>query len=418
MTVAGVMSGTSADGIDVAICRIGAGSAGAAQRSAFQLQAGPARSGAAIELLLHRAFPYPNALRTAALAAMNAVSTSAAELARLNWRLGQAYAEAVASAVGDYGKPIDLVGCHGQTIYHQGLPAKYAGRNVACTWQLGEAALIAAACGVPVVSNFRPADMAAGGQGAPLVPLLDFVLFHQARRGRVLQNLGGIGNLTALPPGAKPPGLLATDLLAFDTGPANMVIDGLTARLFAKPYDLDGRIAAAGIVHPRLLAGLLRDSFYRKTPPKTAGREQYGALFVDRVLADAVRLKLSSQDIVATATALTAASIRIAHERFVAPYFERHARAQPQSRIASSPIEYIISGGGARNRTLLRMLAEELAPFGCTVAPIDALGLPSEAKEAVAFALLAWQTWHRLPGNVPAATGAARPAILGQVTYV
>jgi anhydro-N-acetylmuramic acid kinase len=415
MTVAGVMSGTSADGIDVAICRIGAGSAGPAQRSASRRRAGLA-AGPAIELLLHRALPYPKALRTAVLAAMNAASTSAAELARLNWRLGQTYAEAVASAVGDYGKPIDLVGCHGQTIYHQGVAAKYAGRNVACTWQLGEAALIAAACGVPVVSNFRPADMAAGGQGAPLVPLLDFVLFHHARRARVLQNLGGIGNLTALPPAAKPPGLLAPDLLAFDTGPANMVIDGLTARLFAKPYDLDGRIAAAGTAHPRLLAGLLRDSFYRKAPPKTAGREQYGALFVDRILADAARLKLSSQDIVATATALAAASIRLAHERFVAPYLQRHTRAH--SRIASSPVEYIVSGGGARNRTLLRLLAEELARFGCTVAPIDALGLPSEAKEAVAFALLAWQTWHRLPGNVPAATGAARPAILGQVTYV
>ncbi|MGI8772143.1 MAG: anhydro-N-acetylmuramic acid kinase [Acidobacteriaceae bacterium] len=399
MTVAGVMSGTSADGIDVAICRIGPGSARAARTSTFP----------AIDLRLHRASAYPATLRKAVLAAMNADSTSAAELARLHWRLGQAYAEAVATAVADYGRPIDLVGCHGQTIYHQGVASNYAGRSVACTWQLGEAALIAAAIGVPVVSNFRPADMAAGGQGAPLVPLLDFALFRHLRRARVLQNLGGIGNLSAIPPGGTP-----ADLLAFDTGPANMVIDGLTARLFAKPYDLDGRIAAAGTVHPRLLAGLLRDPFYRKTPPKSAGREQYGVLFVDRILADAARLKLSAPDTVATATALTAASIRIAHERFVMPHFEKHARSSG----ASSPVEYIVSGGGARNRTLLRMLAEELAPFGCTVAPIDALGVPSEAKEAVAFALLAWQTWHRLPGNVPAATGATRPAILGQVTYV
>jgi anhydro-N-acetylmuramic acid kinase len=403
MIVAGVMSGTSADGIDVALCQIAPRqrpqNAGRRARSSHR------HSGPHIELLLHRAFSYPAALRGAVLGAMNAANTSAAELARLNWRLGQAYAEAVAATVHSFGKRIDLVGCHGQTIYHQAAAAKYAGRRVACTWQLGEAALISAALEVPVVSNFRPADMAVGGQGAPLVPLLDLVLFQDWERTRVLQNLGGIGNLTVIPAGAN-----TADLLAFDTGPANMVIDGLTERLFGKPYDMDGRIAASGRAHPRLLANLLRDPFFRKPPPKSAGREEYGALFVDRILADAGRLKLSSQDVVATATALTAASIRIAHQRFVMPHLSAHRQ--------SGEVEYIVSGGGARNRTLMRMLAEELAPFGCSVSPIDALGIPSEAKEAVAFALLAWQTWHRLPGNVPSATGAARPAILGQVTHV
>ncbi len=403
MTIAGVMSGTSADGIDVAICRI---SPPATHPSTPDAQP-------RIELRFHRAFPYPVALRQAVLAAMNAPSIPVAEVARLHWRLGQAYADAVTAAIAGYGRSIDLVGCHGQTIYHQGVTAKYIGRSFACTWQLGEPALIAAAAAVPVVSNFRPADMAAGGQGAPLVPLLDFVLFRDPGRARVLQNLGGIGNLTAIPPGAKP-----ADLLAFDTGPANMVVDGITERLFAKPYDLDGRIAAAGAAHPRLLAGLLRDSFYRKAPPRSAGREEFGASFVDRVLAAAARFHLSPPDIVATATALTAASIRMAHERFVVPHLEKHTQSGDRSAARSGTVEYIVSGGGARNPTLTRMLAEELAPFGCTLAPVDALGLPSEAKEAVAFALLAWQTWHRLPGNVPAVTGANRPAVLGQVTYV
>ncbi len=385
MTVAGVMSGTSADGVDVAICRIAPGR----------------ESNTKVELLLHRAFPYPAALRRAVLAAMNAQSTSAAELARLNWRLGQAYAEYVTDTVLDCSKPIGLIGCHGQTIYHQATPQSYAGRSVACTWQLGEMAVLAAAARVPVVSNFRPADMAAGGQGAPLVPLLDVVLFRHGKRGRVLQNLGGIGNLTAIPPGA---GL--ADVPAFDTGPANMVLDALMDRLFGKPYDREGRTAARGHVNQPLLKLLLSNPYYRKSPPKSAGREEYGIAFVDRMLTEAQQHKLSPEDTLATAAALTAASIRIAYERFVAP------------RMADAPVDYILSGGGARNCTLIAMIERELARFGCIVQTSDDFGLPSQAKEAVAFALLAYQTWHHLPGNVPSATGASKPVILGQVTYV
>ncbi len=385
LTVAGVMSGTSADGIDVALCRIA-----------------PARGGhTSVELLLHRSFPYPAPLRRAVLAAMNAEHTSAAELARLNWRLGQAYAESVTDTVTSSSSPIDLVGCHGQTIYHQAVPAPYAGRAVACTWQLGEPALIAAAAGVPVVSNFRPADMAAGGQGAPLVPLLDVVLFRHARRGRVLQNLGGIGNLTAIPPQAS-----LGEVLAFDTGPANMVLDALMDRLFGQPYDRGGRVAARGTLSQPLLRVLLRNAYYRKAPPKSAGREQFGTAFVEKLLVEAKRLRLRPEGIVATAAGLTAASVRIAYERFVAP------------RMDQARVDYIVSGGGARNPTLLRMLTEELAPFGCTVQTSDHFGLPAQAKEAVAFALLAYESWHRRPGNVPTATGAARPVVLGQITYV
>jgi anhydro-N-acetylmuramic acid kinase len=382
MLVAGIMSGTSADGIDVALCRIA-----------------PARPRPHIELLRHRASPFPTPLRKAVLQAQDARNTSAAELARLNWRLGEAYGEAVQAAAQGY--VLDLVGCHGQTIYHQGQPAAYAGRRFACTWQLGEPALIAAAVHAPVVSNFRPADMVAGGQGAPLVPLLDATLFAHPRRARVLQNLGGIANLTLVPPG----GTLDT-LLAFDTGPANMVIDALAQRLFAKPYDSGGRLAAAGTPNESILAALLRDPYYRRQPPKSAGREQYGEAFVERLLALARKPRLSPHDILATATALTSRTIALAWKRFLAP------------RLNNTAVDYIVAGGGARNKTLMRMLAADLAPYGCAIQTTDDHGVPSEAKEAVAFALLAWHTWHRLPGNVPAATGAAHPAILGQVTYV
>lgn len=382
MLVAGVMSGTSADGIDVALCRIT-----------------KMRSRPSIELVRHRPFPFAAALRKAVLAAQDARDTSAAELARLNWRLGEAYGDAVQATAQGY--VLDLVGCHGQTIYHQGQPETYAGRRFACTWQLGEPALIAAAVHAPVVSNFRPADMVAGGQGAPLVPLLDATLFADPRRPRVLQNLGGIANLTLVPAGGS-----LEHVLAFDTGPANMVIDALAKRLFDQPFDRGGRLAASGTVHAATLTTLLRDAFYRKPPPKSAGREQYGEAFVARVMELARKARLRPQDTIATTTALTTRSIALAWERFVVP------------RLEGAKAECIVAGGGACNPTLMRMLADDLAPFGAAVSTTDAHGIPSEAKEAVAFALLAWHTWHRLPGNVPAATGATNPAILGQVTYV
>ena len=395
MLVAGIMSGTSADGIDVALCRI--------KRTGQRTTTHATK----IELVRHRAFPFSAPLRRAVLQAQNAHNTSAAELARLNWRLGEAYGEAVQATAQGY--VLDLVGCHGQTIYHQGVAASYAGRSFACTWQLGEPALIAAAVGAPVVSNFRPADMVAGGQGAPLVPLLDATLFAHPRRARVLQNLGGIANLTVVPAGG------ALDaVLAFDTGPANMVIDALAQRLFSKPYDRGGRFAASGAPNEAVLSALLRDPYYRRHPPKSAGREQYGATFVERLITLATKEnrtrargpRLSPHDILATATALTARTIALAWKEFVAP------------RIGSAEADYIVAGGGARNPTLMRMLSVELAPYRCRIQTTDDYGIPSEAKEAVAFALLAWHTWHRLPGNVPTATGATHPAILGSITYV
>jgi anhydro-N-acetylmuramic acid kinase len=383
MTVAGMMSGTSADGIDVALVRI---TSGARETK--------------INLLAHHAVPFSNQLRVAVLASMDAKSISTADLARLNWRLGIAYADAIRKTLKKHPVKIDLVGCHGQTIYHQPAPALHAGKKFACTWQIGEMAMLAAETGVPVVANFRPADMAAGGQGAPLVPLLDFLMFRHPTRGRVLQNLGGIGNLTAITPGAS-----LSDIVAFDTGPANMVIDALTTRLFNKAYDRAGAIAATGKVLPAVLQASMRNPFFRRPPPKSAGREQFGIDFAIRFLDQCKAVGGLPEDVIATATALTAHSITSAYTRFVKPLMK------------DAPVDFFISGGGARNKTLLALLRNSLTPLGCEVAVIDRAGLPSQAKEAVAFALLAYETWRRRPGNVPAATGARRPAILGDITY-
>jgi anhydro-N-acetylmuramic acid kinase len=383
MIVAGVMSGTSADGIDVALLRIA-----------------PGNPLPRLTLLAHKGFAYPRALRNAVLAAMNASKTSTAELAHLNWRLGIAYADAVKATIARHKVKLDLIGCHGQTLYHQPRPASYAGRRFACTWQAGEAAVIAVELRVPVVSNFRPADMLAGGHGAPLVPLLDYVLFADARRGCVLQNIGGIANLTAIPTAAR-----ADQVIAFDTGPGNMVIDALAQQLLGKPFDRNGATAARGAVLAPVLSAALRNAYFRLTPPRTAGREQFGREYASQFLAACKQHSSKPEDALATATALTVASIAQAYERYV------------QGAMKGSRVDYIVSGGGARNGTLMATLAARLAPLNCAVKPCDDFGMPAEAKEAAAFALLAWQTWHRLPGNVPAATGASRPAILGQVTY-
>jgi anhydro-N-acetylmuramic acid kinase len=382
--VAGVMSGTSADGINVALARV--------QGRGFRSR---------LELLAHYQFPYPGKVRRAVLATMNARSANVSDLSRLNFLLGDLYAEAVRTAQRRARVECELVGCHGQTLYHQGNPALFLGRRVACTWQTGETAIIAAKLGLPVVSDFRPADMAVGGKGAPLVPFLDYVLYRHRRYGRIVQNLGGIGNLTAIPPRALP-----EDVVAFDTGPANMLIDAVTEQLFDRPYDRNGRLAARGEPIERVLQQLLRHPFFRQKPPKTAGREQFGREFVR----DFLRLcrRAEENDIIATATALTARSIGIAVRRFALPLVSLPFRFR----------EFVVSGGGTKNATLLRMIREELAPLKLRVRTSDEFGLPSEAKEAAAFALLAYQTWRRMPSNVPSATGAQRPAILGKVSYV
>jgi anhydro-N-acetylmuramic acid kinase len=333
---------------------------------------------------------------------MNAKQASVADLARLNFLLGELYADAVLTTQRRFRVRADLVGCHGQTLYHQGEAQAFLGRRIVATWQTGEAAVIAARVGVPVVSDFRPADMAAGGKGAPLVPYLDYLLFRDPKIGRIVQNIGGIANLTAIPAGAD-----ARRVFAFDTGPGNMVIDAVTEALYGREFDRGGKIAASGMVLEPVLHQVLQRRFFRAAPPKTAGREEFGREFVSEFLRACGRAR--KEDVVATATALTARSIADAVRRFVAK--------QPGPATKSPFRELILSGGGARNATLVAMLTENLAPLGIQLRFSDEFGLPSEAKEAVAFAVLAHETWNRRPSNVPSATGAKRAAVLGKISY-
>lgn len=383
MIVAGVMSGTSADGINVALVRVTSSRGRAGTPS--------------LHFLAHAEYPYPKQVRRAVLAAMNSPKARVADLARLNFLLAELYADAVLATQRRFRLKAELVGCHGQTLYHQGEVARFLGRELAVTWQTGEGAVLAARIEVPVVSDFRPADMAAGGKGAPLVPFLDFHLYRDHRVGRIVQNIGGIANLTAIPSAA-----CFEQVLAFDTGPGNMLIDGITERLFGKPYDRDGRIAASGAVLDRVINEVLHAPFFRRKPPKTAGREEFGREFTQDFIRRCGRV--DKRDIVATATALTARSIADALRRLV-------------MRRAGTYRDFVVSGGGANNPTMLAMLANELRPLGLQIRSSDEFGLPSEAKESAAFALLAFQTWNRQPSNVPSATGAKRPAILGKISY-
>jgi len=400
LIVAGIMSGTSADGIEVALVQISE-PAGA---SKSHLHAKKVRlSGARIpsrqfSLLGHASFAYPKRVRDAVLSFMNAPAASVADLARLNFLLAELYADAVLATQRKFRTRAELVGCHGQTLFHQGERQRYLGRNIAVTWQAGEGSVIAARVGVPVVSDFRPADMAAGGKGAPLVPYLDYMLYRDPSIGRIVQNIGGIANLTAIPAGAS-----EQQVTAFDTGPGNMVIDAIMERLYHKPFDRNGQVASSGVLLESVLTRVLRERFFQKEPPRTAGREEFGREFSQAFIK--VCGRAGKQDIVATATALTARSIAAAIRKFVLPTHKTYR-------------ELVVSGGGAKNSTLLAMLANEVKPLGLSQRLSDEFGLPAAAKEAAAFALLAYETWHRRPSNVPSATGARHPAILGKISYV
>ena len=350
MRVAGLISGTSVDGIDVAVVDIGEG----------------------IHVVATATVPYPEAVRTAILSASNS-TTHTGTIARLNFLLGELFAEAVAKAGVPLGT-IELLGSHGQTIFHEGEPAEFLGRKIASTLQIGEAAVIAERTGIQTIADFRPSDIAAGGKGAPLVPFLDYQLFRHAELARVALNIGGIANITVIPANAKP-----EDVLAFDTGPGNMVMDAV-----APPFDRDGEGARSGTVSTALLHRLLADPYYERKPPKSCGREQYGAEFV----------RESGIDI-ATATELTAQTIALAIGRY------------PATR------EVIVSGGGAHNRYLMERLAALLRARVTTSAEF---GIGVDSKEAILFALLAYQTYHGRAGNLPAATGAGKPAILGKIS--
>jgi anhydro-N-acetylmuramic acid kinase len=401
MIVAGVMSGTSADGINVALIEIGSAEIGDEETC----RPGPYHESTPrspqIKLLGHAEYSYPPKVRSAILNAMNAERARVADLARLDFLLGELYADSVLAAQKRFNRKVELVGCHGQTLYHQGDARNFLGRKISATWQTGEAAVLAARVGAPVVSDFRPADMAADGKGAPLVPFLDYAFFRHPEIGRIVQNIGGIANLTAIPAGAA-----LEQVIAFDTGPGNMVIDAVMEVLFGRKFDRGGRIAASGKILEPVLHRALQHPFFGLKPPKTAGREEFGREFVREFLQRCGRAR--KQDVIATAAALTAQSIAEAVQRFV---IAKDNTSQNSFR------EMIVSGGGVRNQTLVTMLKKNLIPLGIELRLSDEFGLPSAAKEAVAFAVLAYETWNRRPSNVPSATGAKRPAVLGKICY-
>jgi anhydro-N-acetylmuramic acid kinase len=385
MLVIGVMSGTSADGVDVALARIHGG-------GAERLHG---------ELLAHTTFPMDAAVRKELLRIAEGAAITAGEISQLNFRMGEIFGEAVIAACKKYKVPlrrVNLIGSHGQTIFHQGTALPFLGRATASTLQIGEGTVIAARTGIDTVSDFRTADMAVGGQGAPLVPYVDYLLYADTKLGRVSVNLGGIGNVTVLPANAK-----ASQTYAFDTGPGNMVIDALVEHFTRgrKRFDEDGRIARQGGCNRKLLAEMMEDPYLKIRPPKSTGREYYGRTYVEKLLKMGKRLRASPDDLVRTATIFTALSVVGALKRFVAP----------RTRID----QVIVSGGGAHNPVIMGQLAAALEPI--KVMPASVLGVDVDAKEAYAFAILAYESWHRRSGNLPSATGAKRAAMLGKISY-
>jgi anhydro-N-acetylmuramic acid kinase len=403
MVVAGVMSGTSADGVDVSLCRIAPGA-----------QEGDSPRVRLIGLLETR---YPKAVRAVVLRVMEGEAVTAAEMSRLNWRLGEIYAGCVEKAAEKFGVRVGLVGCHGQTVHHATRGRRTVGGMVRSTWQMGEAAVMAERLRCPVVSDFRPADVAAGGEGAPLVPMLDYCLFRSAKGNRVLLNLGGIANLTAIPAGG---GL--EDVVAFDTGPGNMTIDHCMGTLFGRKFDRGGTVARRGRVLREVVARTMRERYFAAGAPKSCGREEFGAGFAERLIAMCRNAGGTDADVVATATALTAGSVVAAYREFVVPHFEVvGSEPMSQNRDMGHPVpwkvEICVAGGGAKNGTLMKMLREEFEKLDVRVRRMEELGVPAQAKEGMAFALLAWLTWNGRAGNVPAATGAKRAVVLGKVSF-
>ncbi len=378
MIVAGIMSGTSLDGIDVAL---------------VEIEDSP--GGIRFELRGRYSEPYPPEVRSAILGVSNCV-THSAELARLHVLLGLLYADAVDGALQNSGIPrqeLALIGCHGQTIYHQGSAEPFLGHSVACTLQIGEPSSMAERFGVPVVSDFRPRDMAAGGTGAPLVPYVDYLVFRDDALGRIALNIGGIANLTAIPAAAGP-----GDLVAFDTGPGNMVMDSLirSATGGEETFDANGSRARQGTPQESFIREELSRPYYAAAPPKSAGREEYGEDFIHRLKATGAPL----HDLLATAALLTARSIATGIRLFVSPRMQA--------------AELLVSGGGRHNAFLMELLARELP--GIAIESTDRFNLPVDFKEAIAFAILAHATWRGLPSNVPCATGARHPVVLGKIT--
>ncbi len=376
MKAVGLMSGTSADGIDAAL---------------VEIQSDPIR----MRLVIFDVFPYPRALQKSLITLAEGAAVS--DLCHLNFYLGELLADAVIRIARRANVPLSkiaLIGSHGQTVHHLPTPKRTGKWAIRSTLQIGEPSVIAERTGVTTVADFRPRDMAAGGEGAPLTPYLHFHLFSSPHVARAVVNIGGISNLTFLTAGAPLEGTRA-----FDAGPGNMLIDGIVRALTRgrEKMDRDGKRARRGRVHAGLLGEMMRHPFIRKAPPKSTGREAFGQAMVEKMLQRGARLRLTPDDSIATATALTAAAI--------AEHVRRFAPAPPD--------ELIACGGGVHNRALMENLAEALAPVPVRVS--DALGYPSRAIEAMTFALLAYQTWHNQPTNLPYVTGARHPVVLGKI---
>ena len=370
------MSGTSMDGVTAALAKI---------EDIPEVQE-HARPRLKVRLLTYETYPYPLAVREHLLELCEAGSTR--KLCTMNFQLGEIFAAAALKIIEKAGKKpsdIGIIGSHGQTVCH--LPRQG-------TLQIGEPAVIAERTGITTVGDFRPRDIAAGGEGAPLIPYVDYVLFSSPKISRVLLNIGGIANVTYLPAGT---GL--EEIKAFDTGPGNMLLDGVMQRLTKGElsYDKDGALASKGRVYSDLLAELMRHPFIRKAPPKSTGREEFGNAFLDKILDIAQQKGLSTEDLLATLTAFTVESIVENCRLFLGEF-----------------TELIASGGGAKNRALMRGLGERLV--GVKVTTTQEYGIPVEAKEALGFAILAYQTLNHRPNNVPAATGAKRAVVLGKIT--
>jgi len=378
--ILGLMSGTSADGIDAALVRIH--NQGKASR---------------IQLIDHAIYPHECSLREAILQLSTISEVAVSELCGLNVLLAQQFACAalsLAKKVGVSAKEIDLIGCHGQTIRHLPAGVLVLGKEVTYSWQIGDPAIIAKITGIPTVGDFRIADMALGGQGAPLVPLLDFHLFRSDQEARLCLNIGGISNITYLPKAAG-----AEKVLAFDTGPGNMLLDAAAQYYYHQAFDRDGHWAQNGTVDTDLLERWLQEPFIHQPPPKSTGRERFNLNYLFKLKEMADRRGASLEDFFATLTALTVDAVFSNYEKFLLP-------RGPVQRV-------IVSGGGCRNPEIMLRLRTKFYP--AEVVLTDQMGWPSEAKEAICFALLANETICGRPGNLPSVTGADRATILGKI---
>ncbi len=379
--VVGLMSGTSLDGIDAALVNISEG-----DNQKFQ-----------VKLIQFSTLPFSESMRERILALCDPNSARLEDISLSNMLLGELFAETAKRVVTEAGlkmKDVDLISSHGQTIFHQPESKRIEGYNVTSTLQIGDIAVIAERTGVMTVGDFRTRDMAAGGQGAPLVPYADDLLFRADPNGRILANIGGIANITVLPPAE-----INEQVLAFDTGPGNMLIDAFTtwATQGKQTYDKNGELAAKGKVDEKWLKELLDHDYYRLPAPKSTGRELFGLDYAN-ILWNAKK-ELEPEDKIATITELTARTIAEECKRFVDSYNIK---------------EIFISGGGWYNHTLRKGLLDNLPP-SIKLGSTDELGIPADAKEAIVFALLGYQCINKRPNNLPSATGAHSPVIMGKI---